>query len=88
MWLAFVRKHAYYGVGMKANVWNYEHLSPAPSPTTLYSYIANSVTGVGKLMDDKLENLKDVLEPHWLHFGRRKTLETSERVLQMMQNTT
>ena len=25
-WLAFVRKHAYYGVGMKANVWHYERL--------------------------------------------------------------
>lgn len=25
-WLAFLRKHAFYGVGMKANVWNYESL--------------------------------------------------------------
>lgn len=26
IWLAFLRKHAYYGVGMKANVWQYEKL--------------------------------------------------------------
>ena len=26
IWLAFLRKHAYHGVGMKANVWNYEPL--------------------------------------------------------------
>lgn len=39
-------------------------------------------------MDIKLENLKDVLQPQWAHFGRRKTLETSERVFQMMKSTT
>lgn len=26
LWLAFLRKHAYHGVGMKANVWEYEQL--------------------------------------------------------------
>ena len=26
IWLAFLRKHAYYGIGMKANVWQYEKL--------------------------------------------------------------
>ncbi|KKY29255.1 putative 30s ribosomal protein s10 [Phaeomoniella chlamydospora] len=25
-WLAYIRKHAYHGVGMKANVWDYEPL--------------------------------------------------------------
>lgn len=25
-WLAFLRKHAYYGIGMKANVWQHEKL--------------------------------------------------------------
>ena len=24
VWLAFVRKYAYYGIGMKANVWGFE----------------------------------------------------------------
>lgn len=26
IWLAFLRKHAYYGIGMKANVWRHEKL--------------------------------------------------------------
>jgi len=24
VWLAFVKKYAYYGIGMKANVWSFE----------------------------------------------------------------
>ncbi|GLA97230.1 mitochondrial 37S ribosomal protein rsm10 [Aspergillus tubingensis] len=28
-WLAFLRKHAFYGVGMKANVWEHENLDVA-----------------------------------------------------------
>ncbi|KAL8815947.1 MAG: hypothetical protein Q9223_004972 [Gallowayella weberi] len=66
IWLAFLRKHAYYGVGMKANVWEHENL------------------GVGKTMDVSLENLKKTLEPKWAHFGRRKNLETSEKVYELM----
>ncbi|KAL8799197.1 MAG: hypothetical protein Q9182_006074 [Xanthomendoza sp. 2 TL-2023] len=66
IWLSFLRKHAYYGVGMKANVWEHESL------------------GVGKTMDVSLENLRKTLEPKWAHFGRRKNLETSEKVYEMM----
>ncbi|KAI4146748.1 MAG: hypothetical protein L6R39_003335 [Caloplaca ligustica] len=68
VWLAFLRKHAYYGVGMKANVWEHESL------------------GVGKTMEVSLENIKKALEPRWAHFGRRKNLETSERVYEMMNS--
>ena len=35
-------------------------------------------------MDVSLENLKKTLEPKWAHFGRRKNLDTSEKVYQMM----
>lgn len=31
-WLAFVRKHAFYGVGMKANVWEHESLGKTQTP--------------------------------------------------------
>ncbi|OBT78546.1 hypothetical protein VF21_01011 [Pseudogymnoascus sp. 05NY08] len=68
LWLAFLKKHAYYGIGMKANVWEYNEL------------------GVGKTMDVSLENLKNVMEPKWAHFGRNKTPETSEKVLEMMNS--
>ena len=26
VWLAFLKQHAYYGLGMKANVWNHEKI--------------------------------------------------------------
>lgn len=83
VWLAFLRKHAYYGVGMKANVWQHEKLGRccALSPMSL---MLKSILGVGKTMDVSLENLKQAMEPKWAHFGRRKTLETSERAFEMM----
>ncbi|KAL8873434.1 MAG: hypothetical protein Q9174_001109 [Haloplaca sp. 1 TL-2023] len=67
-WLAFLRKHAYYGIGMKANVWQHEHL------------------GVGKTMDVTLENLKHNMEPRWTHFGRGRSLETSEKLYEIMND--
>lgn len=35
-------------------------------------------------MDVSLENLKSVMEPKWAHFGRKKNMETAEKVLEMM----
>ncbi|KAI9785023.1 MAG: Tryptophan--tRNA ligase, mitochondrial [Geoglossum umbratile] len=68
IWLAFLKKHQYYGVGMKANVWGYDKL------------------GVGKTMDVSLANMKHILDPKWAHFGRKKNLETSEKVMEMMNS--
>lgn len=84
VWLAFLRKHAYYGVGMKANVWQHEKLGRC---WALYPMVLmlRSILGVGKTMDVSLENLKQAMEPKWAHFGRRKTLETSERAFEMMR---
>ena len=31
LWLAFLRKHQYYGVGMKANIWRFDSLGE-PTP--------------------------------------------------------
>ena len=45
-----------------------------------------TVLGVGKTMDVSLENLKQAMEPKWAHFGRRQTLETSERAFEMMRD--
>ena len=38
-------------------------------------------------MDVSLENLKADLEPKWAHFGRKKTLVTSEKVMELMKST-
>lgn len=35
-------------------------------------------------MDVSLENLSQIIEPKWAHFGRKKTLKTSEKVMEMM----
>ena len=47
---------------------------------------ANCPTGVGKEMDVNLENLKGVVEPKWAHFGRKKNLDTSEKVMELMDS--
>ncbi|KAF6223459.1 hypothetical protein HO133_000302 [Letharia lupina] len=85
IWLAFLRKHAYYGVGMKANVWQHEKLGRCCALSPMVPML-KSILGVGKTMDVSLENLKQAMEPKWAHFGRRKTLETSERAFEMMKS--
>lgn len=87
LWLAFLRKHAYYGIGMKANVWEHEKLGEYHSQCQpFHEYLLTSSAGVGKTMGVSLENLKQILDPTWAHFGRRKNLETSERVYEMMSS--
>ena len=85
VWLAFLRKHAYHGVGMKANVWQQEKLGKCRECLGTYTWLM-LVLGVGKTMDVSLENLKQAMQPKWAHFGRRKTLETSERAYEMMKD--
>ena len=87
VWLAFLRKHAYYGVGMKANVWQHEKLGRCRALPRMVLML-KSILGVGKTMDVSLENLKLAMEPKWAHFGRRKNLETSERAFEMMRGET
>lgn len=35
VWLAFLQKHAYYGIGMKANVWEFSKLGKSSPPFPL-----------------------------------------------------
>ena len=37
-------------------------------------------------MDVSLENLKQTLETKWAHFGKKKNLDTSEKVMELMRN--
>jgi len=39
VWLAFLRKHAFYGVGMKANVWQHEELEVGKNMDKAFSEI-------------------------------------------------
>lgn len=45
---------------------------------------SNQNLGVGKMMDARVKELEDVLEPNWSHFGSRINPKTSERVNEMM----
>lgn len=38
-WLAFLRKHAFYGVGMKANVWEHDGLGTTPKSKPIFVFI-------------------------------------------------
>jgi ribosomal protein S10 len=70
LWLAFLRKHIYYGIGMKANVWQHEKLGIVNYRyyyTDSYFYL-----GVGKTMDIGLEVLEESLEAKLTYLGRNK----------------
>jgi hypothetical protein len=45
---------------------------------------AHEKLGVGKNMDVSLENVKKLLDPRWAHFGRKRNLETSEKVMEFL----
>ena len=84
IWLAFLRKHAYYGIGMKANIWEHEKLGERSDFRHEPKFLTKA--GVGKTMDISLERLKYVLEPRWIYFGRKKNLSTSEKVVEMLKS--
>ena len=83
VWLAFLKKHAYYGVGMKANVWNYEKIGILKQ-TLLGCLVLMNETGVGETMDMDLETLKDRLDAEFSNFGPKKGEETAESVMELV----
>jgi ribosomal protein S10 len=58
IWLAFLQKHAYYGIGMKANVWEYN---------TLGKSLREGLTSIGA----SLTKGKQMLESRWIARRRR-----------------
>lgn len=50
VWLAFLQKHAYYGIGMKANMWEY-------SPLDTSSQMDSELPSMQKSIDEKMELL-------------------------------
>ncbi|KAH6849713.1 hypothetical protein B0I37DRAFT_413168 [Chaetomium sp. MPI-CAGE-AT-0009] len=53
VWLAFLQKHAYYGIGMKANVWEFSKLGVGQE-------MDKNLEQTEKLMEDKWEHLSYV----------------------------
>ncbi|KAI0115806.1 hypothetical protein GGR51DRAFT_555680 [Nemania sp. FL0031] len=50
VWLAFLQKHAYYGIGMKANMWEY-------SPLNTSKQMNSEMESMKKSIDEKMESL-------------------------------
>ncbi|KAJ4304021.1 Tryptophan--tRNA ligase, mitochondrial [Collariella sp. IMI 366227] len=50
LWLAFLQKHSYYGIGMKANVWEFSKLGVGKE-------MDKNVEQTEKLLEDKWEHL-------------------------------
>ncbi|KAF9869362.1 ribosomal protein S10p/S20e [Colletotrichum karsti] len=50
LWLAFLQKHAYYGIGMKANVWDFAKLGVGKSMDTV-------ADDASKALESKFEHL-------------------------------
>ncbi|KAI1115048.1 hypothetical protein F5Y14DRAFT_450407 [Nemania sp. NC0429] len=50
VWLAFLQKHAYYGIGMKANMWEY-------SPLDTSAQMEAELPSMQKSIDEKMELL-------------------------------
>jgi ribosomal protein S10 len=73
-WLAFLRKHAFYGVGMKANVWENESLGKIilDSIASMVEILTFIFIDVGKSMDASVSEVEASLRPHLEQFGQRK----------------
>lgn len=81
LWLAFLQKHAYYGIGMKANVWEFSKLGtwirglPSHicfgrlfSVACMLTSVSNQ-TGVSKAMDESKSEVEKLLETRWEHLS-------------------
>ena len=84
IWLAFLRKHAYYGIGMKANIWEFHKLGTTESRKRGTFPKTNAILDVGKTMDLDMEEMKRVLEPKWEQFGVKGRSPTADKFMELI----
>ena len=87
VWLAFLRKHAYYGIGMKANVFEFSKLGKILGRLRLMIMEANSAIGVGKTMDIDMKQMKDTLDKTWSQIGVMKDKKggpTADKIMELV----
>ncbi|KAK0710908.1 hypothetical protein B0H67DRAFT_539899 [Lasiosphaeris hirsuta] len=79
VWLAFLQKHAYYGIGMKANVWEFSKLDVGKN-------MNESMPEVSELLKDKWDHLGYVYKKQgvedlheFLHTERVKASATTKQ---------
>ncbi|KAJ5166502.1 37S ribosomal protein S10 [Penicillium canariense] len=87
-WLAFLRKHAFYGVGMKANVWESESLGMIPRDARLLdrSDPLTPVTDAGKALDASLSDIQKTVGPHLAQFGQRHDNTAKESIFDSLDS--
>ncbi|KAJ5779026.1 hypothetical protein N7457_006746 [Penicillium paradoxum] len=90
-WLAFLRKHAFYGVGMKANVWEHDSLGTITILTWIaYSMVKtlifDSTTDAGKAMDASVAEVEEILRPELEQFGQRKDNSAPGTIFDTLNN--
>jgi ribosomal protein S10 len=89
VWLAFLRKHAFYGVGMKANVWQHEALGKfvhcAFSAENRAWLTCDPFTEVGKNMDRAFAEVEKELDAKLATFGWNKSVASTQSVTEMLQ---
>lgn len=95
VWLAFLQKHAYSGVGMKANMWEFSKpgqsrpCSPLPDdPTTKDHDIANAATttGMSQAMKDSEPQVMEELKDSWAHLGQKRPLGSPEAIEERLRS--
>lgn len=90
IWLAFLQKHQQYGVGMKANIWEFSSLSKFMMPLLLWVlpglYADLCTTDVGKSMDASMKAAEKAINPRFMHLGQTKSLGTVEKVDEILTN--
>ena len=82
-WLAFLKKHAFYGVGMKANVWEHEDLGTS-RPSVYQIHLLTGALDVGKNMDRAFADLEQSLEEKLSQFGRSKNSKVPGSVSELI----
>lgn len=85
-WLAFLRKHAFYGVGMKANVYEHESLGTFPPAVGRWSLALTTVSDVGKSMDQSIPEIQKSLEPHLAQFGQRQDNKSGQSIFDVLDS--
>ena len=86
VWLAFLRKHAFYGVGMKANVWQHEEIGRClRARLGNVAWLTRSPTEVGKNMDKAFSEVEKDLDAKLATFGWNKGVAPNRSVTEMLQ---
>jgi ribosomal protein S10 len=85
-WLAFLRKHAFYGVGMKANVWEHDSLGTVPHACQSLRFCTDQITDVGKSMDSSLPEIEKTLRPHLEQFGQREDNSANQNIFDALDS--